>query len=257
MPWQEKRYSQIIIELSRGVFPMRPGNMRDNRWNLVQECWSWDPEDRPGCAEVLKRMDSCALEEYRGRPRNVVLYGENWSGQLSLINLIMGREAAITSHTSYDVMISGQYFRLWDTLGLDEGLEGTVPAAKTEKNLTAFLRGIDQEDGVHLLIYCVHGARAIGALQTNYKIFSSVIAGSKVPTVIVATCLEYFRGDMSAWWNRNEDTLARYGMQFSGYACVTTLRDDPAESLDIHERRAQSYKDICELILNKCLQAPP
>jgi hypothetical protein len=131
-----------------------------------------------------------------------------------------------------------------------------VPAARAKKNLTAFLRGLNKEDGVHLLIYCVRGARAIGALQTNYKIFSSVIAGSKVPTVIVATCLEYFRPEMAAWWNRNENTLVQCGMQFSGYACVTTLKDDPAESPDIHERRAQSYKDVCELIVNKCSQIP-
>ncbi|KAJ8591202.1 kinase-like protein [Rhizopogon salebrosus TDB-379] len=142
IPWQEKRSYQIVIELSRRVIPIRPGNILDNHWNLIHKCWSLDPNDRPGCAEVLKCMSSSSnlndsrgmsipvnmtsQEEYRGRPRNVVLYGEAGSGKSSLINLIMGRNVAITSpdallctslHTPYDVMIGGQYFRLWDTAG--------------------------------------------------------------------------------------------------------------------------------------------
>jgi len=202
---------------------------------------------------------------YQGRPRNVVLYGESGVGKSSLINLIMGHDAAKTSpdalactttHAPYDVTISGQHFRLWDTAGLNEGSEGTVPAATAERNLTAFLRGLNQEDGVHLLIYCVRGTRATKALQTHYKIFSTVIRDSKVPTIIVVTCLEDFRPVMAEWWNENKDELATYGMQFSGYACVTTLKDEPTESTDIHQRRTQSYNDVCRSILDHCSQTP-
>jgi hypothetical protein len=32
------------------------------------------------------------------------------------------------------------------------------------------------------------------------------------------------------WWNRNKDQLTRLGMHFSGYAWVTTLKDDPSET---------------------------
>ncbi|KAG1785564.1 P-loop containing nucleoside triphosphate hydrolase protein [Suillus plorans] len=202
---------------------------------------------------------------HQGRPRNVVLYGESGVGKSSLINLIMGRDAAKTSpdalactttHAPYDATISGQHFRLWDTAGLNEGSEGTVPAVTAERNLTAFLRGLNQEDGVHLLIYCVRGTRATKALQTHYKIFSAVIRDSKVPTIIVVTCLEDFRPVMAEWWNENKDELATYGMQFSGYACVTTLKDEPTESPDIHQRHAQSYNDVCRSILDHCSQTP-
>ncbi|KAG1891683.1 P-loop containing nucleoside triphosphate hydrolase protein [Suillus fuscotomentosus] len=191
---------------------------------------------------------------HQGRPRNVVLYGESGVGKSSLINLIMGRDAAKTSpdalactttHAPYDATISGQHFRLWDTAGFNEGSEGTVPAVMAERNLTAFLRGLNQEDGVHLLIYCTH-----------YKIFSAVIRDSKVPTIIVVTCLEDFRPVMAEWWNENKDELATYGMQFSGYACVTTLKDEPTESPDIHQRHAQSYNDVCRSILDHCSQTP-
>ncbi|KAG2153885.1 P-loop containing nucleoside triphosphate hydrolase protein [Suillus clintonianus] len=212
-----------------------------------------------------RSTDSVSQQGYHGRPRNVVLYGESGVGKSSLINLIMGRDVAKTSpdalactttHAPYDVTISGQYFRLWETAGLNEGSEGTVPAAKAKRNLTTFLRSLHQEDGVHLLVYCVRGTRAIKALQTHYKIFSAAIHDSKVPTIVVVTCLEDFRPVMAEWWHKNKDELATYGMHFSGYACVTTLKDEPAESSDIHQRRTQSYEDVRRCILDHCSQTP-
>ncbi|KAG1771140.1 P-loop containing nucleoside triphosphate hydrolase protein [Suillus placidus] len=224
--------------------------------------------DSHGSTDTTGAVDTRSTysqQGHQGRPRNVVLYGESGVGKSSLINLITGCDAAKTSpdalactttHAPYDVTISGQCFRLWDTAGLNEGSEGTVPAVMAERNLTMFLRGLNQEDGVHLLIYCVRGTRATKALQTHYKIFSAIIHDSKVPTIIVVTCLEDFRPAMTEWWHKNKDELATYGMQFSGYACVTALKDEPAESPDIHQRRAQSYEDVCKSILDHCSQTP-
>ncbi|KAG2337541.1 hypothetical protein BDR05DRAFT_1004948 [Suillus weaverae] len=202
---------------------------------------------------------------YENRPRNVVLWGESGVGKSSLINLIMGRNVAETSpdalsctttHAPYDVTISGQCFRLWDTAGLNEGSEGRVPAATAARRLALFLGGLNRGDGVHLLMYCVRGTRATKALRTNYQTFSSAIGDSKVPIVIVATCLEDWRPAMTEWWNENKDQLAKYGMNFPGYACVTTLPSGRAESQDLRQRRAQSYEDVCKLILDHCSQAP-
>ncbi|KAJ8584515.1 kinase-like protein [Rhizopogon salebrosus TDB-379] len=64
VPWPEKRHSaQIIIELSRRVKHVRPGNILDDHWNLVQKCWSWDPENRLKCAEVLKCMSQFRIDD--------------------------------------------------------------------------------------------------------------------------------------------------------------------------------------------------
>jgi hypothetical protein len=59
------------------------------------------------------------LQDYLGRPRNVVLYGECGMG---LINLITRRDITATSldartatHPPYHVNIKGQCFKLWDT----------------------------------------------------------------------------------------------------------------------------------------------
>ncbi|KAG1840218.1 P-loop containing nucleoside triphosphate hydrolase protein [Suillus tomentosus] len=202
---------------------------------------------------------------YEGRPRNVVLCGESGVGKSSLINLIVGRDVAETSsnalsctitHAAYDVTISGQYFGLWDTAGLDEGSEGKVPAAVAARSLALFLGGLNKGDGVRLLMYCMHGIRATKALRTNHQTFSSAIGDSKVPIVIVATCLKDWQPVMAEWWNQNKDQLAKYEMHFPGYACVTTLPDGRAESQDLRQRRAQSYEAVCKLILDHCSQAP-
>ncbi|KAG1819718.1 uncharacterized protein BJ212DRAFT_1478951 [Suillus subaureus] len=199
---------------------------------------------------------------YESRPRNVVLLGESGVGKTSLINLIMGRNVAEISpdartitHAAYDLTISGQYFRLWDPAGLNKGSEGGAPAATAAKELALLLRSLNRGDGVHLIMYCVSGTRATKALRTNYQTFLSAIGDRKVPIVIVATHLENWRPVMTEWWNRYKDELAKYGMHFPGYACVTTLPDGRSESQDLHQRRAQSYEDVCKLILDHC--SPP
>ncbi|OAX34960.1 kinase-like protein [Rhizopogon vinicolor AM-OR11-026] len=121
VPWKEKKYQgQIFVELSKRATPARSHHIFDNHWDLIQNCWSWDPRNRPGAWEILNEISG------GDRPRNVVVYGEAGAGKSSLINLIMGNDVAMTSpdrigrtyrHTSCDVTIGEQCFRLWDTPG--------------------------------------------------------------------------------------------------------------------------------------------
>ncbi|KAG1724247.1 kinase-like domain-containing protein [Suillus lakei] len=54
IPWKEKKNTpQIIAELGKRATPARPDNILDDHWNLIQKCWSWDPEGRPKAAEVI------------------------------------------------------------------------------------------------------------------------------------------------------------------------------------------------------------
>lgn len=55
------------------------------------------------------------------------------------------------------------------SLGLNESSRGALPAAVAKRNWRAFLRRLNEEDGVHLIIYCVRGTQEIGAPQTNYR----------------------------------------------------------------------------------------
>lgn len=48
---------QICIALSRRITPVCPDDVLDDHWNLVKDCWSWDPGHRPRAAKILERID--------------------------------------------------------------------------------------------------------------------------------------------------------------------------------------------------------
>ncbi|KAG1878180.1 kinase-like domain-containing protein [Suillus subluteus] len=64
IPWKEKKNStHIIIELLKRATPARPDNFLDDHWNLIQKCWSWNPDDRPEATEIIRFFVSVALAE--------------------------------------------------------------------------------------------------------------------------------------------------------------------------------------------------
>lgn len=134
---------------------------------------------------------------------------------------------------------------LWDTTGLDEGTEGTVPARQAEGNLRALMRELADSGGIHLVIYCIRAARLTKALKRNYDLFYVTVCRKKVPVALVVTGLEHRRGEMEAWWNENEPTLRRHRMRFDAHECVTAL--DVQDSV-IQERRSDSQRRLRELV---------
>lgn len=169
------------------------------------------------------------------RARNVVVFGESGVGKSSVINMIAGKDITQTSnntagctfrHQCHQILLGGLSVNLWDTVGLDEGTEGTVPAAQAEGSLKAFLRQITRWDGIDLLLYCIRGTRVRQALLRNYNIFYTAICRKKVPVALVVTGLENYEGDMEAWWTEHEKDLIKHGMRFDAHACVTTIRSD-------------------------------
>ncbi|KAH0834012.1 hypothetical protein J3R83DRAFT_11248 [Lanmaoa asiatica] len=82
--------------------------------------------------------------------RNVVLFGECGVGKSSIINTIVGLPVAKTSNdvlgctdvnASYSVTLdTGIKVNLWDTIGLDEGTAGRIPADQAKQSLKLFLQ---------------------------------------------------------------------------------------------------------------------
>ncbi|KAG8216989.1 hypothetical protein J3R82DRAFT_7302 [Butyriboletus roseoflavus] len=186
---------------------------------------------------------------------NIVIYGETGVGKSSIINLIAGQKLADTSndalgctfqHKRYIVSLDWMSCALWDTTGLDEGTEGTVPARLAESNLGALMRGLAHSEGIHLIIYCIRDTRLTKALKRNYDLFYVTVFRKKVPVALVVTGLEHQQGEMDTWWNENERVLRRYGMRFDAHACVTTLDVDDHV---IQQRRSDSQKLLRELVV--------
>ena len=108
------------------------------------------------------------------------------------------------------------------------------------------LQKLKEQDGIHLFLYCVRGARKTITLRRNYEIFRSRV--KDVPIVLVVTGLENQEPDMDEWWKKNENFLSEQRLTFAGHACITavTLRDD--DGTRIKERHKESYLSLCKLI---------
>lgn len=181
-------------------------------------------------------------------------------GKSSLINLIAGENISETSSSAVGctlnykrhlLKLADQRFAIWDTAGLDEGTQGTVPAEKAEAYLKLLLRDLAKANGIDLLIYCVRGTRVRSALLTNYHLFYSAICRKKVPIAIVITGLENQEGNMDTWWLKNERQFSALQMYFDNYACVTTLRSS-MENATLVERRNISKAAVIRMIASTC-----
>lgn len=181
-------------------------------------------------------------------------------GKSSLINLIAGEKVSETSsgalgctleYKRHLMEIDGQHFAVWDTAGLDEGTQASVPAEKAEAYLKQLLHELAKNNGIDLLVYCVRGTRVRSALLTNYHIFYSAICRKKVPIAIVITGLENQDGDMETWWLKNEREFSSLKMYFDSHACVTTLKRF-TENAILKERREASKVAVINMITGTC-----
>lgn len=202
------------------------------------------------------------LKEESNPVRNVVVFGESGVGKSSIINLVAGSlvaktssdAAACTTRTQpYDIIISGEKYKLWDTTGLDGSAFGLFRAAIAERNLKMFLRKLLKKKEPSLLIYCVRGSRATRALVRHYQSVRSATHDSHIPIIIVVTGLENSRGDMESWWHRNATELSNHGMEFVDHACITSIDDDPRDPMLARTRRAYSQHAIRDLIFRNCV----
>ncbi|KAG1741505.1 P-loop containing nucleoside triphosphate hydrolase protein [Suillus paluster] len=188
---------------------------------------------------------------------NVVIFGEAGAGKSSLVNLITRTETAPTSYNPttatnvYEHVIRSQdktlRVKLFDTAGLDRGSESTVPDGEARRILKELLQTLLEQDGIHLLMYCVHGTREIKALCCNYELCHSEVKG-RVPMVLVVTGLEDKQPEMEEWWNNNERSISDLSMTFAGHACITALTIDEDATDKLKQRHGQSYHAVSKLI---------
>lgn len=174
--------------------------------------------------------------------------------------MLADKEAAITSNsalgctfgsTAHHITVDGAPYTFWDTAGLNEGDEGSVPGQQAMQNLRELIRGL--EDGVSLLVYCIRGARYRDIIKVNYDLFTKIICQSTVPVVVAVTGLEN-ESCMEDWWIENEKEFTSRGVRFTGHACITSYKGKKTSSGGylFEEEYEESKVVLRQLIKDHC-----
>ncbi|KIL54350.1 hypothetical protein M378DRAFT_28761 [Amanita muscaria Koide BX008] len=196
---------------------------------------------------------------------NIIVFGESGVGKSSLINMITGTDSAATSNeavgctfqsASYDVELKGRKYRLWDTIGLNEGERGTASPERSIQDLQSLVLNL-QHEGVNLLVYCIRGSRIRDIIKINYDLFWKIICNEQVPIVVVVTGLEN-EEDMEEWWTNNRPDFAAREMRFHDHACVTTTKGKRMKNGEFMYAAEfeLSIKLVRDLIVKRCPETP-
>ncbi|KAF8135599.1 hypothetical protein EV363DRAFT_1321005 [Boletus edulis] len=171
---------------------------------------------------------------------NIIVFGETGAGKSSVINLIAGRHVTDTapdvqgctmSFKPYSFPINGRTFHIWDT-----GVNGYLLAIEQACEL---IHNLSSQGGVDLLLFCIRGNKVTATTQSNYRLFFEVLCRSQVPIAFVITHLER-EADMEEWWERNSESLEKYGLNAAGHACVA--------GLPTHSKYRESQRNIARLL---------
>ncbi|KAG2145208.1 kinase-like domain-containing protein [Suillus clintonianus] len=251
IPWKEKNSARICIALSKKAAHARPTNILDDHWKLVQKCWVWNPQARPGAAEAVRYMNDhlksiqkldlhdCTgeLKSTRsGATKNIVIFGETGVGKSSIINLLAGRQLAkpspdakhcLLSYRAYDVPINGALYRIYTTAGVDGNRMDPSGFLDAVTNSDKLMKELKDRGGVHLLLYCIKGGRIPSTLVTNYRLFYEFFFEEKIPVALIVTHLEG-EDHMDDWYTRNKGSLDRHAIKCVDHACITAAANlDP------------------------------
>jgi predicted GTPase len=127
---------------------------------------------------------------------NVIIFGDTGVGKSSVINMLHGGDIAKVSdgttgttfdNQSYMKEIGGKYFKVFDTIGLNEGSHGTVKPKDAIEQLWKLINAL--ADGVHLLVFVMRAPRITQTCEQNYKLFFEIFCEKKAPIAIIITGL--------------------------------------------------------------------
>lgn len=141
-------------------------------------------------------------------------------------------------------------FRIYDTVGLNEGEQGRVPHWKAVQALYTLIRGLN---GVTLLIYCMRG-RIKENSRANWNLFHTVICGKEVPAIVVVTGLEH-EENLKDGKQRKELMTAfkKYQIFPEDLACVVSIRGKHNEHEELYN---WSQRELRGLIAKNYLDKP-
>lgn len=163
----------------------------------------------------------------------------------TLASVSGGASGCTSSNQRYPILHKGTNYTFWDTAGLNESDDGTVPSQHAIQNLLDLVKNNE----VNLLVYCVRD-RLPNIIRVNYDLFWGIVCKKKVPIVLVTTGLEG-RNDMDGWWGENQKAIKKMKMSFDGHACITSWKGR-RNAYDKEYR--ESAEKVWKLVRQHCRQ---
>jgi hypothetical protein len=201
---------------------------------------------------------------------NIVVFGETGGGKTSVINMLDDvdppltvddtAEGTVFTHAARTKTISGQVYRIFDTVGLNRPAQTQKwkpwghwrdVAKDTKHQLTKIIKNLDP--GPNLLVYVMRAPQIPSTAQKNYRIFFGDVCEKQVPIVIIITGLENRGNDMDGWWTENRKAFEGEKMFFRGHACITATKGKLRCGVHINQKLYDaSTEEVEKLLFSSC-----
>lgn len=197
---------------------------------LIEECRTRDGPRRNGPKRNLcgkrKRTAPQRIGPKTNEHKNIVLFGEMGADKNLLVNLMAGKEVSVASPDlqcctmhweDYNISFGDKTYKVFDTIGLEEPQLGMREYLESVDSAYRFIKELDRQGGIDLLLFCIRPCRINATLYSNYKLFHDYLCEGNVPIVLVITHLEK---EMEDWWERVQRKFEYYGIRVAGHACI-------------------------------------
>jgi predicted GTPase len=188
----------------------------------------------------------------------VLVFGKTAVGKSSLIKLLTGDQTIRTQQeyvgcTEVFKDFNFEDYKFYDTAGLNEPIEGTVPGKEAIKQLVKLLHSF--RDGLSLIIY-VRKCEVFTQLdEANLKLMSH-ITKKAIPIICINTFAEN-ETNLNDWWIRSEKGMKEYFNFNDGCSvcCIDEIKNKRLEQV-YESCRNESKNLIWEKIRDNKTNAP-
>lgn len=141
---------------------------------------------------------------------------------------------------------------IFDTVGMCESMEGTVPSEQAIKMFEKLTSDID--GGIHILLFCMKKGRLTQETRQAFKFFVKDLCDTKVPSLLVITRCEEEGQSLNAWWEKSRSILQnQLTYEIAEGVPVTTIKD---KQIIAGEHYEQSRRHVIEAIERNALSTP-
>jgi predicted GTPase len=198
---------------------------------------------------------------------HAILIGESGVGKSAMINQVHNANVVESNDkpmgcTLESTKVSGPIedhpdleLHLYDTAGLSESADGSVPTTKAFVQLIKLCYAIP--GGIHLLIFCHKKGRiATKQFKTNYRIFYEELCEQHIPALLVITDCDDEQ-PTNRWWDENKSEIrGKLEFVFKDGVCVSTIKNRRDEPNKILKAYTESRSNLIEAIKTHASNKP-